>query len=75
MRHTKKAFQTDAAVLLQKLLDMLAVLGCFTLLKPRRQRLQTERAQFGVPLLQNRAFLSKFVLYTGEQCPRLVFIH
>ena len=39
MRHTKKALQTDAAVLLQKLLNVLAVLGCFTLLKPRRQRL------------------------------------
>ena len=75
MRHTQKALQTDTAVLLEKLLDVFAMLGCLALFKPCRQRLQAERAQLGVPLLQNRAFLSKFVLYTGEQCPRLVFIH
>ena len=75
MRHMKEFLQPNAAVLLQELLDVLAVLGSFALLKPRRQRLQAERAQIGVPLVQNRAFLAKFILHAGERRPQLVFVH
>ena len=75
MRYTQKALQTDAAVLLEKLLDVLTMLGCLALFKPCRQRLQADWPQVGIPLTKNSTLLAKFVLLAGEQCTGHVFIH
>ena len=53
MRHTQKALQTDTAVLLEKLLHMFASFGRSALLKPRRERLQADWPQVGIPLTKN----------------------
>ena len=75
MRHTQKALQTDTAVLLEKLLDVLTMLGRLALFKPCRQRLQTDWPQVGIPLTKNSTLLAKFVLLAGEQRTGHVFIH
>ena len=75
MRHTQKALQTDTAVLLEKLLDVLTMLGCLALFKPCRQRLQADWPQVGIPLTKNSTLLAKFVLLAGEQRTGHVFIH
>ena len=75
MCHTQKAFQTDTAVLLEKLLNVLAVLRRLTLFKPCRQRLQTDWPQVGIPLTKNSTLLAKLVLFAGEQRTGHVFIH
>lgn len=75
MRHTQKALQTDTAVLLEKLLHMFASFGRSALLKPRRERLQTDWPQVGIPLTKNGTLFTKFVLHAGEQRIRHILIH
>ena len=75
MRHSQKALQTNTAVLLEKLINVLAMLGCLTLLKPCRQRLQADWPQVGIPLTKNSTLLAKFILRTGEQRIRHILIH
>ena len=75
MRHTQKALQTNTAVLLEKLLHMFAALGRSALFKPRRQRLQTDWPQVGIPLTKNSTLLAKFILRAGEQRIRHILIH
>ena len=75
MRHTQKALQTDTAVLLEKLLDVLTMLGCLALFKPCRQRLQADWPQVGIPLTKNSTLLAKFILRAGEQRIRHILIY
>ena len=75
MCHTQKAFQTDTAVLLEKLLHMFASFGRSALLKPRRERLQADWPQVGIPLTKNNTLFAKFVLRAGEQRIRHILIH
>ncbi len=75
MRHTQKALQTDTAVLLEKLLHMFASFGRSALLKPRRERLQTDWPQVSVSLTKNGTLFTKFVLHAGEQRIRHILIH
>ena len=75
MRHTQEALQTGTAVLLEKLLHILASFGRSALLKPRRERLQADWPQVGIPLTKNSTLLAKFILRAGEQRIRHILIH
>ena len=75
MRHTQKALQTDTAILFEKLLHMFASFGRSALLKPRRERLQADWPQVGIPLTKNSTLLAKFILRAGEQRIRHILIH
>ena len=75
MCHTQKAFQTDTAVLLEKLLHMFASFGRSALLEPRRERLQADWPQVGISLTKNSTLLAKFILRAGEQRIRHILIH
>lgn len=54
---------------------MFASFGRSALLKPRRERLQADWPQVGIPLTKNSTLLAKFILLAGEQRTGHVLIH